>query len=228
MPLSKLPADLVLRLPSKLQPRKLKLHACFAWCLILSCTISGCAFDTVQRAPSSVDSSNATASDQTPKAAAKDKPAPDAKGKNEVQPSPDLTPNEVVRLQLQAFKRNDEPTPDSGIEIAFRFASPSNREVTGPLPRFVELVKNPAYVPLLGHRSASQSPIEIKDDVARQRVRVTDKDGATAIFIFTLSKQTQAPYAGCWMTDGVERAPAGGREDNTVIAGGFSTNGYHR
>lgn len=223
MPLS----TLTMRLPSKFQPRKLKAHLCFAWCLMLSCAVSGCAFDKVGRAPSSNESQSATANNQTPKAVAKDKPAESLKGKNEVQPSPDLTPNEVVRLQLQAFKRNDEPTPDSGIEIAFRFASPSNREVTGPLPRFIELVKNPAYIPLLNHRSASQSPIEIKGDVARQRVRVTDNNGATAIFIFTLSKQTEAPYVGCWMTDGVERAPAL-REDNTVIAGGFSANGYHR
>ncbi|MCP9496124.1 MAG: DUF4864 domain-containing protein [Pyrinomonadaceae bacterium MAG19_C2-C3] len=214
------------KLPSQLQPRLLKSHACFAWCLVLSFTFNGCAFDTAHRDPSPVNSSTEATQNQTPKAATKDNPIQSAKGKAEVQPSPDLTPNEVVRLQLQAFKRNDEPTPDSGIEIAFRFASPSNRETTGPLPRFVELVKNPAYRPLLNHRSASQSPIEINDDTARQRVRVVDESGATAIFIFTLSKQTQAPFAGCWMTDGVERAPAG-REDNTVIAGGFSTNGYH-
>lgn len=220
-------SKLTSKLTPQLQPRMLKSCTCFAWCLILSCTVNGCAFSTVQRDSSPISSSNAAAQNQTPKADTKDKPTESVKGKTEVQPSPDLTPNEVVRLQLQALKRNDEPAPDTGIEIAFRFASPSNREVTGPLPRFVELVKNPAYLPLLNHRSASQSPIEIKDDVARQRVRVVDEAGATAIFIFTLSKQTQAPYAGCWMTDGVERAPAG-REDNTVIAGGFSTNGYHR
>jgi len=155
----------------------------------------------------------------------KDDRAQTAKGKNQVQPTPDLTPNEVVRVQLQAFKNNDAPTPDSGIELAFRFASPSNKEVTGPLPRFIELVKNPAYLPLLNHRSASQSPIEIKDDVARQRVRVIDKDGTPAIFIFILSKQSQAPFVNCWMTDGVERVAAG-REDNTVIARGSNSNGY--
>ena len=56
-------------------------------------------------------------------------------------PSPDLSPEDVVRIQVEALQRNDEPSPDAGIEAAFRFASPSNRRATGPLGRFSEMVR---------------------------------------------------------------------------------------
>lgn len=52
-------------------------------------------------------------------------------------PSPDLSPDQVVRIQLDAMARNDEPAPDSGIATAFKFASPENQAQTGPLDRFI-------------------------------------------------------------------------------------------
>ena len=49
-------------------------------------------------------------------------------------PDPALTPEQVVRIQLEALRNND--AGDRGIAVAFRFASPGNRQNTGPLPRF--------------------------------------------------------------------------------------------
>ena len=40
-------------------------------------------------------------------------------------PSPELSPRDVVRIQLSALKHNDTPEPDAGIATVFRFASPS-------------------------------------------------------------------------------------------------------
>ncbi len=147
-------------------------------------------------------------------------------GANDVQPNPALTPEQVVRVQLQALKMNDTPTPDNGIAVAFRFASPGNKEVTGPLPRFIELVKNPVYRPLINHRSASQFPVDIEGNEATQRVRVIDENGAVAVFLFTLTKQTKAPFKDCWMIDGVERL-APGKDDRSTIARVSQTNGNH-
>ncbi|MSV29913.1 MAG: hypothetical protein EXQ52_14385 [Bryobacterales bacterium] len=47
--------------------------------------------------------------------------------------------------------------------------------------------------------------MEVKGDAARQIVRVTEGSGKTAVYLFTLSKQKEAPYKDCWMTDGVMR-----------------------
>ncbi|GIT70838.1 MAG: hypothetical protein Ct9H300mP28_06520 [Pseudomonadota bacterium] len=64
-------------------------------------------------------------------------------------PEPELKPNDVVRLQLLAMQQNDDS--DFGIEVTFRFASPANKKQTGPLKRFIRLVRNPSYHPLKPH-----------------------------------------------------------------------------
>lgn len=120
-------------------------------------------------------------------------------------PNPKLKPEEVVGVQLEALRRNDSPATDDGIKTAFRFASPENRAATGPVERFIRLVKNPLYRPLLNHRTAKRDPVVVAGDVAQQRVMVTSADGEEVIYKFTLSKQKAGEYKDCWMTDGVER-----------------------
>ncbi len=121
------------------------------------------------------------------------------------EPSPALTPAEVVRTQITALKNNDKPRKDAGIATAFRFASPGNRAATGPLDRFILMVKGPLYRPLIDFRTVEYGEMEVKGDAARQIVRVTEGDGKTAVYLFTLTKQKDAPYKDCWMTDGVMR-----------------------
>ena len=53
------------------------------------------------------------------------------------EPSAELAPEEVVAAQLHALRQNDPANRDAGIRIAFRFASPGNRQVTGPIERFI-------------------------------------------------------------------------------------------
>ncbi|MDQ6707314.1 MAG: DUF4864 domain-containing protein, partial [Acidobacteriota bacterium] len=116
------------------------------------------------------------------------------------EPSPKLKPAQVIKIQLAAFQRND-------ISKAFAFASPGNRAVTGPIEKFVLLVKNPLYRPLLNHRSVEFSPIQITSDHAEQRVRLIDANGVPAVFVFALGKQKEKPYKDCWMIEGVARIP---------------------
>src|SRR5438309_2031919 len=66
-----------------------------------------------------------------------------------MEPSPQLTPDQVVRVQMEAMKHNDRPAHDAGIAKTFKFASPQNREQTGPLDKFIAMVKNPVYAPML-------------------------------------------------------------------------------
>ena len=55
------------------------------------------------------------------------------------QPSPELSPREVVQLQVEALGTNDEPFAQAGVKAAFDFASPANKRATGPLERFQTL-----------------------------------------------------------------------------------------
>jgi hypothetical protein len=56
---------------------------------------------------------------------------------------------------------------------------------------------------MLNHRSVEYEPAEISGDTAIQRVKLIGSDGQAIIYIFRLSKQSEAPYENCWMTDAV-------------------------
>ena len=120
------------------------------------------------------------------------------------QPSPDLSPEEVVRAQLGALQRNDEPFENAGVETAFRFASPANKRATGPLERFALLFDTPAYRPMIGHAAAEYGAFEVRGNAARGSAILTTPGGERVGYLFTLSKQT-GEFGGAWMTDGVRR-----------------------
>ena len=123
------------------------------------------------------------------------------------QPSPRLSPGDVVRLQLEALRHNDDPSTDSGIAVAFALASPQNQAQTGPLARFIRMVHE-NYPELLNHRGARLSAAKIHGDEAWQPVELTDSDGRRLRYLFILRRQVAPPCAGCWMTDGVIPAEA--------------------
>jgi len=120
-------------------------------------------------------------------------------------PSPALTPQQVVRIQLTALRRNDDPAPDSGIAKVFEFASPENQAQTGPLPKFIKMVKTAEYLPMVNHRRSMLAPLTGDDKESRQLVRIIAGDGSEAFFMFILHKQSDGKYKGCWMTEGVVR-----------------------
>ena len=120
-------------------------------------------------------------------------------------PSPALSPRDVVEAQLAALRANDEPDTDAGIRTAFRFASPDNKKSTGPIERFVEMVKNPHYAPLLNHRAAHLSETTEKGDLARIKVTVIGADGTEAAFVWVLERVRAPECAACWMTSTVMR-----------------------
>ena len=116
-------------------------------------------------------------------------------------PEPKLKPNDVVRLQLLAMQQNDDS--DFGIEVTFRFASPANKKQTGPLKRFISLVRNPSYSPLLNHINATFIELTVEEVFAVQDVIITTSNGKRIGYRFRLSIQKCPLYPGCWMTDSV-------------------------
>jgi hypothetical protein len=131
---------------------------------------------------------------------------PLAQAKPRATPDSSYAPEDVVRIVLRGLAKPDDPTPNAGIETSFRFASPDNRAKTGPLPKFIKLVQNPIYAPLLGHQRALRGEIEVSGDAARERVRVIAKDGSQAAYIFLLKRQPEgSDCSRCWMTEAVVR-----------------------
>lgn len=114
-----------------------------------------------------------------------------------------LAANEVVDRQLVALRDNDEPVPDAGIARTWEFAHPANRRYTGPLPRFTDMLKSPAYRGLLGHRSHDVE--ELGRDTKRAVFLVTVQSNTNRAlgFRWTLEKVKDGEYANCWMTTNV-------------------------
>ena len=121
----------------------------------------------------------------------------------DIQPDPEHSPADVVSIQMNALKNNDIPFENAGIEIAFRFASPSNKAQTGPIERFKTLFRNSAYTPMLNHKSLQIGPVNLQEHTARIPIIIEDKHNRKIGYIFKLYRQTLAPYENCWMTSSV-------------------------
>ena len=132
---------------------------------------------------------------------------------SDLTPRPELSPEQVVQYQVTVLQHNDEPKSDTGIERAFRFASPSNKQATGPLEKFVQIVKSPAYSPMLNSVSSSIVGSEVNDDQAKIAVKIVATDGRQLTYVFLLSKQNEGEFNNCWMTDSV--APLENGEDSS-------------
>lgn len=94
---------------------------------------------------------------------------------------------------------------ETRIDRCYRFASPANRTHTGPLNRFSAMVQSPQYQAVLNAQHYLVGRATQKQNEAHLLVTTVDPAGGLTLFRFFLSKQTQAPYAGCWMTDAVIR-----------------------
>ena len=111
---------------------------------------------------------------------------------------------------MAALRANDDPVADAGIRTAFRFASPENKRSTGPIERFIAMVKNPMYAPLLNHRTAHLSDTTEKDNLARIKVSVIAADGQEAAFVWILERVRAPECDRCWMTSTVMRVDVKG------------------
>ena len=116
-------------------------------------------------------------------------------------PSPELAPAEVVRIQVEALRKNS--LSNDGIELTYRFASPNNKRSTGPLDRFVDMVRSAPYDRLLNHRRAEYSPMAVSGNQAQQIVVIIDAEGNEAGYVWVLARQTEGLLKDCWMTDAV-------------------------
>jgi hypothetical protein len=115
-------------------------------------------------------------------------------------PDPTLSPAEVIAIQLSALQANDTPEPDAGIAQTFAFAHPDNRRVTGPLPRFAQMIKGPRYEVLLNHRAHEIREVASTDDEAAFAVIVTSRTGEVVGFRWAVARVAGGEHAGAWMT----------------------------
>ena len=116
---------------------------------------------------------------------------------------PSLSPLDVVKIVMNALQKNDEPSKNRGIAVTFNFASPANKNVTGPIGRFVNMVSGPVYGQMVDHLGVVYEKIKIKGDSASIDVIIKVVSGKFVGFRFLLTKQRDNEFDGTWMTDSV-------------------------
>ena len=128
------------------------------------------------------------------------------------EPNAQLTPEQVVRIVIEALKTNDPSKDDDGIATVFEFASPGNKSSTGPLPRFTKMIKR-GFGHMLNHLDSEFGPMEIEEHIALQAVWLTTRSGQQVGYVFQIGKQVGGEFDNMWMTESVwpigERKPPG-------------------
>ena len=128
-----------------------------------------------------------------------------------IEPKPSFSPEEVVRIQLDALAANDEPTRNAGIEQVWAFAHPDNRAVTGPLERFTRMIRGAGYDTLINHRSHTVEATGQTDQIAAFEVRVVARDGNFYAFSWRLGI-ADIDGEKVWMTTRVTPARSTGQQ----------------
>ncbi len=135
-----------------------------------------------------------------------------------VRPDPSIAPGEVVAIQLMGLKNNDLVEKDFGIRQTWSFAHPKNRNVTGPFPRFAQMLKGPDYSVLLNHKSHEIQKIpetpegKAVSGTTRKQfdVLIETAKGDIMYFSWVVQKVTMGQFKDCWMTVSVSTPrPAG-------------------
>jgi len=118
-----------------------------------------------------------------------------------VKNKPQMNARDIIRLQMNALKKNKN---ESGIRLAFKYASSENKRSTGPYSKFKRMVQNKNYNHLLNCKSWKFIPKTIRkrgDEQYSVIVEVlSSHDNKKYRYRFTLSRQLKTLF---WRTDSV-------------------------
>ena len=116
-------------------------------------------------------------------------------------PTPEINPEDVVKIQLSSLMNNNDPYKNAGIEQTWEFAHPSNRVFTGPIQRFTQMMYAPSYAVMLDHKKHDILEVKIDNDIAYFFIELTSNDGKMFGFKWTLEKvEEEGVFKDCWMT----------------------------
>ena len=123
-----------------------------------------------------------------------------------LKPNPTLKPKEVISIQLNALKDNNNPYLNAGIAQTWKFAHPSNKELTGPISKFILMMNSPSYSLMLNHFEHKIYIVKKNDNIAYFFVELIDNKFVKYGFQWIVKKVIDdGIYKNCWMTISVSR-----------------------
>tara|TARA_Y100000590_G_scaffold344732_1_gene394207 strand:- start:374 stop:844 length:471 start_codon:yes stop_codon:yes gene_type:complete len=121
-----------------------------------------------------------------------------------IKPSSNLEPLDVLMIQLNSLKNNNNPYKDAGIEQTWEFAHPFNKATTGPLKRFKQMIYSDSYKILISHKNTETTILKEDPNKLVYKVYVLSKDKKKYYYIWQIEKVKQeGKLKNCWMTTGV-------------------------
>ena len=121
-----------------------------------------------------------------------------------IKPNTNLDPFEVLMIQLNSLKNNNKPYKDAGIEQTWEFAHPNNKEITGPLDKFKEMIYGENYKILISHENTEITILKEKEDISVFKVIVLTKNKEKYYYIWQVEKVLlEGELKNCWMTTSV-------------------------
>ena len=119
-------------------------------------------------------------------------------------PNINIEPYQVVKIQLTGLMNNDEPNVDDGIKQTWEFAHPSNKKYTGPLPKFINLLKSESYKMLLNHLDSEIIEVFKSNNRYGFEVTILGNDKNYYKFQWVVEKYyDEGPLKECWLTTSV-------------------------
>ena len=121
-----------------------------------------------------------------------------------IKPNSNLKPFDVLTIQLDSLKNNNNPYKDAGIEQTWEFAHPINKASTGPLERFKKMIYSDNYKILISHENNNVVILKESGEKLVYKVNILSKDKKKYYYIWQIEKVKQEGLLkDCWMTTGV-------------------------
>ena len=121
-----------------------------------------------------------------------------------IKPNSNLKPFDVLMIQLNSLKNNNNPYKDAGIEQAWEFAHPNNKISTGPLERFKKMIYSDSYKILISHENNKTIILRETFNKLIYKVYVLSKDKKKYYYIWQIEKvEREGILKNCWMTSAV-------------------------
>ena len=121
-----------------------------------------------------------------------------------IKPNIEIEPDQVVQIQLNGLMNNDEPNLDSGIKQTWEFAHPLNKKYTGPLARFINLLKSESYKMLINHLDSEIIEVFKSSNQYGFEITILGNDKKYYKFQWVVEKYyDEGPLKDCWLTTSV-------------------------
>ena len=121
-----------------------------------------------------------------------------------IKPNSNLEPFEVLMIQLNSLKDNNNPYKDAGIEQTWEFAHPNNKVMTGPLDKFKKMIYSENYKILISHENSEITILKETRDMSVFKVILLTKNKKRYYYIWQVEKVLlEGNLKNCWMTTSV-------------------------